>query len=112
MPVPNFGRSAAHTSRSHCRVSFGVKLRFVHQTQRASSQLWVNNAAAEVLSLAVCKLHPARYGTAEDVMTASLTSCTQQVLAVDILELDIKLVTALQGNKLFKLVYKNMSRMA
>ena len=111
MPVPNFGRSAAHTSRSHCRVSFGVKLRFVHQTQRASSQLWVKNAAAEVLRLAVCKLHPARYGTAEDVLTASLTSRTQ-VLAVDILELDTKLVTALQGNKLFKLVYRNMSRMA
>jgi len=45
-------------------------------------------------------------------MTASLSSCTQQVWAVDISELDIKLVTAMQGNKLFGLVYKNMSGMA
>jgi len=43
--------------------------------------LWVINADAEVLRLAVCKLNPARYGTAEDVMTASLNSRTQQVLA-------------------------------
>jgi len=41
-----------------------------------------------------------------------LSRCTQQVLAVDILELDTKLVTAMAGNKLFGLVYKNMSGMA
>jgi len=74
--------------------------------------LWVINADAEVLRLAVCKLNPARYGTAEDVMTASLSSRTQQVLAVDISELDTKLVTATEGNKLFGLVYKNTSGMA
>jgi len=45
-------------------------------------------------------------------VTASLSRCTQQVLAVDILELDTKLVTAMAGNKLFGLVYKNMSGMA
>jgi len=44
------------------------------------------NADAEVLRLAVCKLYPARYGRAEDVMTASLSSRTQQVLAVGISE--------------------------
>ena len=60
----------------------------------------------------MCKLYPARYGRAEDVMTASLSSCTQQVLAVDISELDTKLVTATEGNKLFGLVYKTPSGMA
>ncbi len=60
----------------------------------------------------MCKLYPARYGRAEDVMTASLSSRTQQVLAVDISELDTKLVTATEGNKLFGLVYKNTSGMA
>ncbi len=45
-------------------------------------------------------------------MTAGLSRRTQQVLAVDILELDTKLVTAMAGNKLFGLVYKNMSGMA
>ncbi len=45
-------------------------------------------------------------------MTASLSSRTQQVLAVDISELDTKLVTATEGNKLFGLVYKNASGMA
>jgi len=74
--------------------------------------LRVINADAEVLRLAVCKLYPARYGRAEDVMTASLSSRTQQVLAVDISELDTKLVTATEGNKLFGLVYMNTSGMA
>jgi len=45
-------------------------------------------------------------------MTASLSSRTQQVLAVDISELDTKLVTATEGNKLFGLVYMNTSGMA
>ncbi|DBA84749.1 TPA: hypothetical protein ACH3X1_005794 [Trebouxia sp. C0004] len=58
------------------------------------------------------QLYPARYGRAEDVMTASLKSRTQQVLAVDISELDTKLVTATERNKLFGLVYKNTSGMA
>ena len=53
-----------------------------------------------------CKPY-ARYGRNEDVMTASLSSRTQQVLAVDISELDTKLVTATEGNSLFGLVYKN-----
>jgi len=77
-------------------VPFYAKLRFVSHTQRACSQLQflrVIDADAEVLRLAVCKLYRARYGTAEDVMTASLSSRTQQVLAVDISELDTKLVT-------------------
>jgi hypothetical protein len=45
-------------------------------------------------------------------MTASLSSQAQQVLAVDISELDIKLVTGKEGNKLFGLVYKKISGMA
>ncbi len=51
----------------------------------------------------------ARYSRAEDVMTASLSSCIQQVLAVDVSELDTKLVTATGGMKLFGLVYKKTS---
>ncbi len=42
--------------------------------------LWGIHVDAEVLRLAQCKLHPARYGRAEDVMTVSLSSCMQQVL--------------------------------
>jgi len=67
---------------------------------------------AEVLSFRECKLYPAGYGRSEDVMTASLSSRTQQVLAVDISELDTKLVTATEGNKLFGQVYKNTSGIA
>ncbi len=37
-------------------------------------------------------------------MTASLSTCTQPVLAVDISELDTELVTAAEGNKLSGLV--------
>ncbi len=39
-------------------------------------------------------------------MTASLSSRTQQVLAADISEMDKKLITATEGNKLFGLVCK------
>ena len=74
--------------------------------------LWVISADAEVLISAVCTLYPARYDKAENVMTASLSSRIQQVLAVDISELDTKLVTATEGNKLFGLVYKKISGMA
>ncbi|DBB15671.1 TPA: hypothetical protein ACH3X3_003920 [Trebouxia sp. C0006] len=52
------------------------------------------NADAEVLRLAVRKLYPARYGRAEDVVIVSLSSRTQQVLAIRNAELDTKLVTA------------------
>ncbi len=45
-------------------------------------------------------------------MTASLSSRTQQVLAVDISELDTKLGTATECNKLFGLVYQSTSSMA
>ena len=103
-----------HRIHSHCRVSFYAKLRFVSQTRRACSlqQLLQVIKTAQVGSTVVCKLYPARYGRVEDVMTASLSSRTQQVLAVDISELDTKLVTATEGNKLFGLVYKNTSGMA
>ncbi len=52
------------------------------------------------------------YGRAEDVTTASLSSRTEPVLAVCISELDTKLVTVTEGNKLFGLVYMNTSGMA
>ncbi len=51
----------------------------------------------QVGSTLVCKLYPARYGRSEDVMIASLSSRTQQVLAVDILEVDTELVTPMEG---------------
>jgi hypothetical protein len=105
-----------HHARSHCRVSFYAKLRFVswHDTEiqfiaEIQQFLQVINADAE---LAVCKLYPARYDRVEDVMTASLSSRTQQVLVVDISKLDTKLVTAKEGTKLFGLVYKNTAGMA
>ncbi len=104
-----------HHACSHCRVLFYAKLRFVSQHDTESlfiaeiqQFLRVVNAHAEVLRLAVCKLHPARYGRVEDVMTASLSSRTEQVLAVHISELD----TATEGTKLFGLVYKKTSGMA
>jgi len=87
-----------HHVRCHCRVSFFAKLRFVswHDTESLLTAeiqqcLWGINADAEVLRSAQCKLNPARYGRADNVMTASLSSCTQQVLAVDSSELDVKL---------------------
>jgi len=95
-------------------VCFYAKLRFVSQTHRACSlqQFLRVIRSAQVGSTPVCKLYPARYGRAEDVMTASLSSRTQQVLAVDISEMDTKLGTATEGNKLFGLVCKNTSGMA
>ena len=95
MPVPCFSQCAAHTHHtcSHCRVAFYTQLRFVNRTQKACSfqQLLRIIRSAQVGSTLVCKLYPARYGQAEDVMTASLSSRTQQILAVDISELDSKL---------------------
>ena len=108
-----------HQAYFDCRVSFYAKLRFVsrHDTEslfiaEIEQFLRVINADAEVLRLAVCKLYPARYGCSEDIMTASLSSQAQQVLAVDISELDTKLVTGKEGSKLFGLVYKNTSGMS
>ena len=78
-----------HHACPYCRGSFYAKLCFVsrHDTENlfiAEIQqfLRVVNADAEVLRLAVCKLHPAKYGRVEDVMTASLSSRTQQVWLV------------------------------
>ena len=45
-------------------------------------------------------------------MTVSLSSCTQQVLAVSFSELDTKVVTATKGNKLSGLVCNSMFGMA
>ena len=106
MPLPTSVQvQHTHHACSHCRVS--SKLSFVSQTQRA--QPWLQfaqaiNADAEVLRVAVCNRCPARYGTAEDVMTASLSSCTQQVLAVNFSQLDTKLVTATERHQLSGLV--------
>ena len=72
----------------------------------------VINAEAEVLRVAVCSRCPARYSRTEGVMTVSLSSCTQQVLAVNFSELDTKVVTATEGNKPSGLVYNSMFGMA
>ena len=49
----------------------------------------------------------------EDVMTGTLEGAqAQTVLAVDISELDTKLVTAKEGNKLYCIVYNHTSGMA
>jgi hypothetical protein len=71
-------------------VSFFANLRFVswHDTESlftAEIQQCLQgiNADAEVLRSAQCKLNPAWYGSAEDVMTASLSSRTQQVMFDD-----------------------------
>ncbi len=50
--------------------------------------------------------------TPEDVMIISLSSRTQQVLAVDFSGLDTKLVTAMERNKLAELVFNRMFGMA
>ncbi len=89
-------------------------LRFVswHDTESlftAENQqcLRVINADAEVLRLAVCKLNPAIYGRDEDVMTACLSSRTQQILIAV-----TKLITTVERSTLSGLVYKNSSGMA
>ncbi len=92
-----------------CALSADTESLFVAEIQQFLRGISVD---AEVLRLAVCKLYPARYSIAEDVVTASLSSRMQQVLAVDISDLDTKLVTATERTKLFGLVYKNTSGMA
>ena len=108
-----------HHAGSHCRVSFYAKLRFVSRHDAKSvfiaeiqQFLWVIITDVEVLRLAVCKLYSARYGRVEEVMTASLSSRTQQVLAFDISQLGTKLVKATEGAKLFGLVYRNKTGIA
>ena len=51
-------------------------------------------------------------GTAELKMTASLRSRKQQALAIHISELDTKVVTATECNKLIGLVCQSTSSMA
>ena len=72
-----------------CALSAGMAQRGLSLLSQKFLQ--VSNTDAEVL--AVCKLYPASYGRAEDVMTASLSRRAQQVLAVDISGPDTKLVT-------------------
>ena len=62
--------------------------------------------ARDIIRLAVCKLIPAKYGHCKDILTVKLASSMQQVLAMDIAELDTKLVTAAENDRLFGLVYK------
>ena len=91
-----------------------AKLRFI--TQNGTENLYIAeiqhflrvvNGDADVLRLAVCKLYPAKYGipgmrATEDIMTASLNNqAALEVLAVDISELDTKLVTAKEDSKLY-----------
>ena len=81
-------------------MSFYAKLRLVGRTHRACSLQHF--------------LHVIRSAQVDSIelKTASLSSRTQQVLAIDISEMDTKLVTATEGNKLFGLVCKNTSGMA
>ena len=125
MPGPNSTKlcpiaqsCSSHIVYTDCRVSFSARLRFVsqHGTKRfvvIESQLFLQfiKADAEVLRLAVCRLYPAEYGRAEDVMTASLNSQAQQMLAVGISELHTMLVTGKEGSTLFGLVNNTMSGM-
>lgn len=109
------------------RVSFYSKLRFITRTGTATlfiaeiqHFLRVTNAAAEVLRLAVCKVYPATYGlpgmrATQDILSASLGLGNQQeieTLAVDISELDTKLLTAKDDSKVYGIVYGNTSGMA
>jgi len=117
MHVPYFSQSAAHTS---CTLSLqGVLLCQAALCQPGTESPFMAAVlaghecrckSAQVGSTLARKLYPTRYGRAEDIMTASLSSRTQQVLVVDISELDIKLATAKQGR--FGLVYNNTSGMA
>ena len=98
MPVPDFSQSAAFTSRTLslqgvllCQAAFCQP---DTESMLIAAALAAINADAEVLRSAVRKLYPARYGRAEDVVIVSLSSRTQQVLAIRNAELDTKLVTA------------------
>ena len=76
------------------------------------------NGAEDVLRLAVCKLYPAVYGllgmpSSTEILSAAIRrSQPHKVLAVDISQLDTKLVTAKEGNNLFGILYHNTSGMA
>lgn len=109
------------------RVSFSTKLCFISRTGNASLfiaevQYFLRaiNGAGSVVRLAVCKLHPTRFGlpnvrTTQDIITATLSTSQgvgPEIAAVDISALDTKLVTAKDGNKLFGIVYHNTSGMA
>ena len=110
-------------------MSFYAKLRFITRNGTenlyiAESQqfLRVINGDADVLRLAVCKLYPAKYGipgmhATQDIMTASLNNqAALEVLAVDISELDTKLVTAKEDSnyklQLYGMVFCNTFGMA
>ena len=74
----------------------------------------------------MCRLYPATYGlpgvrTSEDIMSASLGSQqfmiissapAMEVIAVEVSELDTKLVTAKHDSRLYAMVYGNTSGMA
>ncbi len=92
MPVPCFGQSAAHRPRTLSLQAILLCQAALCQPDTQSPLIAAVLAGdAEVLRLAVCKLNPARCGRAEDVMTASLSSCAQQVLAIDFPQLDTML---------------------
>ncbi|DBA87692.1 TPA: hypothetical protein ACH3X1_004699 [Trebouxia sp. C0004] len=105
--------SVAH-KRSRSRVSFYAKLRFI--TRTGGEQLFIAeilhflraiNPDGNVLRLAVCKVYAARYrSSSTDIMSASLN--TPKTLAVEVSELDTKLVTAKEGNTLYGMVYSNI----
>lgn len=107
------------------RVSYYSKLRFITSTgtenlfiAQIQHFLRVVNGDAQVLRLAICKVFPATYGvpqmrSTQHIMSASLSNKqAHQTLAVDISELDTKLVTAQTNNKLYGIVYGNTSGMS
>ena len=102
------------------RVSFFVKLRFVSPSNRetlfiAEIQhfLRASHEGADAIRLAVCNLYPAQYGSrSTDLMTATMDQAHPEVCAVAISELDTKLVTAVDGGKLYGMVYGNTSGLA
>jgi hypothetical protein len=113
----HFSKSAAHTSRT-------LSLQGALLCQAALCQsdieclllhfLQVISAEAEMLRLAVCKLYSGRYIRVEDVMTASLSSRTQQVSTSQswTQSWTPELGTAAEGNKPSGLVCNRMFGMA
>ncbi|KAL0024476.1 hypothetical protein WJX77_008155 [Trebouxia sp. C0004] len=96
-------------------VSHYAKVRFFTRTDRedlyvAAIQhfLRVVTDAVDSIRLAACKLVPAKYGHCEDILTANLASSMQQVRAMDIAELDTKLVTVVREHWLVWLGLQGM----
>ncbi|DBB05418.1 TPA: hypothetical protein ACH3X1_012384 [Trebouxia sp. C0004] len=110
--------STDFTQEEQVKGVFYGKLRFI--TRTGGEQLFIAeilhflraiNPDGNVLRLAVCKVYAARYrSSSTDIMSASLNM--PKTLAVEVSELDTKLVTVKEGNTLYGMVYSNTSGMA